>query len=175
MAEKLIPFNPAKACTLPKGEHVEMKTLPLDKIAAFFTEAKKSGVYEMYLLEIATGLRRGELLGLKWADVDYDAGTIHVRRQICRIDGAVTEGPLKTKNSYRKIVVPADVMAALRDKQKKDNGASEYVFFSPLTNGPISPSQILSRCSLGARRIALYLLTHSPSLYPPLAALGSFP
>lgn len=68
-----------------------MKTLPLDKIAAFFAEAKKSGVYEMYLLEIATGLRRGELLGLKWTDVNYDAGTIHVQRQICRIDGVVKE------------------------------------------------------------------------------------
>ena len=152
-----------------------MKTLPLDKIAAFFAEAKNSGVYEMYLLEIATGLRRDELLGLKWTDVNYDAGTIYVQRQICRIDGTVTEGPLKTKNSYRKIVVPADVMDVLKKKQAKDDGASEYVFFSPLTNGPISPSQILSRCSLGARRIALYLLTHSPSLHPPLAALGSFP
>ena len=67
-----------------KGDHIEMKTLPLDKIAAFFAEAKKSGVYEMYLLEIATGLRRGELLGLKWADMDYDAGTIYVQRQIWR-------------------------------------------------------------------------------------------
>ncbi len=97
----------------------------------------------MYLLEIATGLRRGELLGLKWTDVNYDAGTIYIQRQICRIDGVVTEGPLKTKNSYRKIVIPSDVMAALKDKQKKDNGASEYVFFSPLTNGPISPDSVL--------------------------------
>ena len=143
MAEKLIPYNPAKGCKLPKGEHIEMKTLPLDKIAAFFAEAKKSGVYEMYLLEIATGLRRGELLGLKGIDVDYNEGTIHVRRQICRIDGTVTEGPLKTKNSYRKIVVPADVMDVLKKKQAKDDGASEYVFFSPLTNGPISPDSVL--------------------------------
>ena len=143
VAEKLIPYNPAKSCTLPKGEHMEMKTLPLDKIAAFFAEAKISGVYEMYLLEIATGLRRGELLGLKWIDVDYNENTIHVRRQICRIDGAVTEGPLKTKNSYRKIVVPTDVMVVLKKKQAKDDGASEYVFFSPLTNGPISPDSVL--------------------------------
>ena len=139
VAEKLIPYNPAKGCKLPKGEHIEMKTLPLDNIAASFAEAKNSGVYEMYLLEIVTGLRRGELLGLKWTDVDYNAGRIYVQRQICRIDGVDAEGPLKTKNSYRKNLVPSDVMAVLEDKQKKDNGASEYVFFSPLTNGPISP------------------------------------
>ena len=41
VAEKLIPYNPAKGCKLPKGEHVEMKTLPLDKIAAFFAEGRK--------------------------------------------------------------------------------------------------------------------------------------
>ena len=41
MAEKLIPYNPAKSCTLPKGEHMEMKTLPLDKIAAFFAEGRE--------------------------------------------------------------------------------------------------------------------------------------
>ena len=106
-----------KHCVLPKQEHEEMKTLPLDKLNLFFEEAKNSGVYEMYLTKIATGLRRGELLGLKWNDIDYDNQTIFVRRQICRIDGIVTEGPLKTKNSYRKIIVPSYVLEVLKNKQ----------------------------------------------------------
>ena len=55
----------------------------------------------------------------------------------------ITEGPLKTKNSYRKIVVHADVMDVLKKKQAKDDGAGEYVFFSSLTNGPISPDIVL--------------------------------
>ena len=47
-----------------------MKTLPPEQLASFLREAKNSGVYEMYYMELATGLRRGELLGLKWEDID---------------------------------------------------------------------------------------------------------
>ena len=142
VTEKLISDNPVKYCVLPKQEHEEMKTLPLDKLNLFFEEAKKSGVYEMYLTEIATGLKRGELLGLKWEDIDYENQTIFIRRQICRIDGIVTEGPLKTKNSYRKIIVPADVLEVLKNKQIQEHGYSEYVFSSS-TGGAISPDSVL--------------------------------
>ena len=43
-----------------------MKTLPVEQLQSFLREAKDSGVFELYYLELATGLRRGELLGLKW-------------------------------------------------------------------------------------------------------------
>ena len=57
----------------------------------------------MYYIELATGLRRGELLGLKWEDIDFTAQTLRVRRQVGRINGEVREAPLKTKNAYRTI------------------------------------------------------------------------
>lgn len=65
VAEKLISYYPVKHCVLPKQEHEEMKVFPLDKLNLYFEEAKSSGVYEMCFTEIAIGLRRGELLGLK--------------------------------------------------------------------------------------------------------------
>ena len=68
--QRLIARNPADACALPKVEHREMKTLPSEQLTSFLREAKNSGVYEMYYMELATGLRRGELLGLKWEDID---------------------------------------------------------------------------------------------------------
>ena len=43
-----------------------MKTLPIEQMDSFLREARDSGVFEMYYVELATGLRRGELLGLKW-------------------------------------------------------------------------------------------------------------
>ena len=59
--------------------------LPAEQLSAFLQEAKESGVYELYYLDLATGLRRGELLGLKWCDIDLKKGVIHVHRQVARI------------------------------------------------------------------------------------------
>ena len=77
--QKLVSKNPTQGCALPKVEHKEMKTLTADQLSAFFQEARDSGVYELYYLDLATGLRRGELLGLKWADVDLDRGVLKIQ------------------------------------------------------------------------------------------------
>ena len=139
--QKLILMNPALKCALPKVEHREMQTLPAEQLAAFLQEAKNSGVYELYYLDLATGLRRGELLGLKWEDIDLDQGVIRVRRQVARINGKVQEMPLKTKNSYRSIAISQEAVQMLREM--KDKGLGEYVFPSP-TGGPISPDSVLN-------------------------------
>ncbi len=139
--QKLILVNPALKCALPKVEHREMQTLPAEQLAAFLQEAKNSGVYELYYLDLATGLRRGELLGLKWEDIDLDQGVIRVRRQVARINGKVQEMPLKTKNAYRSIAISQDAVQMLREM--KDKGLGEYVFPSP-TGGPISPDSVLN-------------------------------
>ena len=83
--QKLIAANPTDGCALPKLEHREMKTLPAEQLVSFLHEARESGVFEMYYIELATGLRRGELLGLKWEDIDLERGTIQVRRQIALV------------------------------------------------------------------------------------------
>ncbi len=75
----------------------------------------------MYCIVIATGVRRGELLGLKWGDVDFENRTISVKRQVLRIDGEVVESPLKTKNSYRVISIGAEAVEVL--KAQKMNAA----------------------------------------------------
>ena len=136
---KLILSNPTEGCELPKVEHREMKTLPAEQLGAFLREAKESGVYELYYMDLATGLRRGELLGLKWEDVDLQNGIIHVRRQVARVDGEVKELPLKTKNSYRNISISQDAVAMLTEMEA--HRSSDYVFPSS-TGGPISPDSV---------------------------------
>ena len=139
--QRLILTNPAEGCALPKTEHREMKTLPMEQLQSFLREAKDSGVFELYYLELATGLRRGELLGLKWEDIDLEHGDLRVRRQIARINGKVVEAPLKTKNAYRTLPLAEDTISILNE-QKKKVGSSPWVFPSA-TGGPISPDSVL--------------------------------
>ena len=139
--QKLIASNPAEGCALPRLEHREMKTLPVEQLQSFLREAKDSGVFELYYLELVTGLRRGELLGLKWEDVDLERGDLRVRRQIARISGEVVEAPLKTKNAYRTLPLAEDTVDIL-EAQRKKTGDSPWVFPSP-TGGPISPDSVL--------------------------------
>ena len=139
--QKLIAGNPTDGCALPKLEHREMKTLPVEQLTSFLREAKETGVFEMYYIELATGLRRGELLGLKWEDIDLEQSSLRVQRQVCRIDGEIVEAPLKTKNAYRVLPLSADAVEVLRE-QKRKSGRSQYVFPSP-TGGPISPDSVL--------------------------------
>ena len=139
--QKIIASDPTEGCALPKLEHREMKTLPVEQLTSFLREAKESGVFEMYYVELATGLRRGELLGLKWEDIDLDRGSLRVKRQIARINGEIVEAPLKTKNAYRTLPPAEDTVAVLK-QQKKKVGSSPWVFPSP-TGGPISPDSVL--------------------------------
>ena len=139
--QKIIASDPTEGCALPKLEHKEMKTLPIEQLTSFLQEAKDSGVFEMYYVELATGLRRGELLGLKWEDIDFEHGNLRVKRQIARINGEVVEAPLKTKNAYRTLPLAEDTIQVLKQQRKK-TGSSPWVFPSP-TGGPISPDSVL--------------------------------
>ncbi len=113
--EKLIPENPARDCILPRKEKTEMKTLPLDKLEAFFAEAKRTGVFELYYTELSTGLRRGELLGIRWEDIDFNAGSIYIQRQINPRDGVEVDYGFATKEErelFRQITSVSGMGAA---------------------------------------------------------------
>ena len=162
--QRLIPANPTKGCVLPKLERKEMKILPPESLGAFFEEARRSGVFELYYIDLATGLRRGELLGLKWSDIDLARGIIHVRRQVLRQNGKVVEAPLKTKNSYRNIAIGVDAVKVLKGMEQKD----EYVFPSPY-GGPMSPDSVLHMLQrvlkrAGLERIRFHDLRHTFSV-----------
>ena len=139
--QRLIARNPADGCALPKAERKEMQTLPVEQLTSFLHEAKDSGVFALYYIDLTTGLRRGELLGLKWSDIDLGKGDIRVQRQIGRIDGKIIEMPLKTKNAYRTLPLSADAIDVLMQQRRK-TGNSEWVFPSP-TGGPMSPDSVL--------------------------------
>ena len=151
--QRLIARNPADGCALPKAERKEMQTLPVEQLTSFLREAKDSGVFALYYIDLTTGLRRGELLGLKWTDVEYDRRVVKVQRAISRQNGEVGEAPLKTKNAYRTLPLSADAIDVLK-MQKCKVGNSEWVFPSPI-GGPMSPDSVLHMLQRVLKRAGL--------------------
>ena len=125
--QRIILTNPAEGCALPKVEHREMKTLPVEQLQSFLREARESGVFELYYLELATGLRQGELLGLKWEDIDLQRGDLRVRRQISRINGEITEAPLKTKNAYRTLFFVQGAAGVFKSTLGSGRGEARHI------------------------------------------------
>ena len=95
----------------------------------------------------------GELLGLKWTDVDLDRGVLKIQRAISRQNGKVVEAPLKTKNAYRTLPLSADAIDVLMQQRRK-TGNSEWVFPSP-TGGPMSPDSVLHMLQRVLKRAGL--------------------
>jgi integrase len=102
----LIARNPALGVVPPKYVRKEMKALD-DKQAQqllAFAEAKGDRFYALYHLAISTGMRQGELLGLKWVDVNLDQGYLQVQRQLVRMqDTQFGFSSPKTKSGIRRI------------------------------------------------------------------------
>ena len=154
----LIRTNPAEGCKLPPKKAREMQVLARDELQRFLIQAKAEGYYELFLLDLATGLRRGELLGLKWSDINFESRTLEVKRQIQRVNGMIQETALKTHNVYRKILLPSETVEILKQYKAGQTIESEYVFPSP-TGGIMEPDcarkmlkRVLQRAGLDEMR-----------------------
>jgi len=139
--DRLIPFNPCENCKVPKKERREMNTLPTEKIGAYLDEARRQGVYAMFLLELTSGLRRGELLALLWSDLDVNARTLKVSKQLGRIKGELVVSEPKTQKSIRVIMLPEQTVEALIEEHEL-HPESPLMFCSPRTNGYWAPDSM---------------------------------
>ena len=141
MTEGLIPVNPSVGCKLPPKKAAEMKVLTKDEIRRFLIQAKENDFFEMALLELSTGLRRGELCALKWTDLNLRTGALHVQRQVIHIDGGPQVSVPKTKSSNRTIILPPavrDMLLVLKERTE-----SEWIFPSPVKEGnPYDPQSV---------------------------------
>jgi len=131
-----IKFNPASKPDLPKVEKTEIKPLDDDAINRFL-EAIKGHKFELvYIVTLFTGLREGEVLGLTWDTIDFDAGTILVKQQLQKYEG--TNGRfvlVTTKNSRWRTIAPAayvmKILNRRRLQQHKQRFAAGDVWSNP--------------------------------------------
>ena len=73
----LIRMNPDIGCKLPPKKAREMQVLTREELQRFLIQAKFEGYYEVFLLDLATGLRRGELMALQWNDLNFKTGVLN--------------------------------------------------------------------------------------------------
>jgi integrase len=146
----LIVRNPCDGAQGPRATGSEMKVWTPEQTDAFLIATRQHPGHALYMLALTTGMRQGELLGLKWADVDLSAGTLAVRRSLQRQrgKGLVFEEP-KTARSRRSIRLSQRAIDALRahhDRQTFDRRIvgsewnARYLVFCHATGEPLDPS-----------------------------------
>jgi len=93
----------------------------IEVIKAILSAARETNIYIPVLLALTAGLRRGEVAALRWADIDFEAGTISLKQSLQRIDGVLTFKATKTKASMGKVAVFPLVMEQLRQHKIAQN------------------------------------------------------
>lgn len=123
LLDGLIPRNVCEAVKPPKVERKEITPLDREQAKVLLDAASGDRLKALYVLAIHTGMRQGELLGLKWDDVDLERGVLRLRRALVREGGKVTLGDLKTPKSRRSIRltrVAADALRAHLERQLEE-------------------------------------------------------
>ncbi len=140
--EKLIFKNPAEKCKLPPKKSPEMQILRADEMRRLLIQAYEDGFYEMFLLDLSTGIRRGELLALQWSDVDLKKRTIRICKQVKYIGGELKILPPKTQASNRTINIPPQLASVLGEYRERVD--SIWLFPSPVKEEdlPRDPSAV---------------------------------
>lgn len=149
--QRRITYNPCSAVELPPEPKQVMPTWTAEQVGAFLRATADDRLVVLYRLALLRGLRRGELCGLRWTDLDLSAGTLRVAQAVTEVGTSIQFGPPKTKTGARVISLDAGTVAALRAHRKVQNaerlawaGAYEdrgLVFAQP-TGEPERPSRV---------------------------------
>ncbi len=159
--EELITRNVASLVEPPRVKQREIRPWSLEETLSFLEAARKDPLYAAFVLAIVMGLRRGELVGLRWSDVDLDNRVLHVRHQTQRRRGELYDDDPKSRRS-RVVPMPALCLAPLRWHRLRQREAFErtgvtwsesgYVFAT--RNGrPVEPRNVyrsFTRVAAGA-------------------------
>jgi integrase len=110
----LVTRNVASLATRPRIKRQEMATLSPEQAKAFLEAAQGDRLEALYVLALTTGMRQGELLALRWRDVDLEAGTVQVRATLQRTRDGFTLVEPKTASSRRQVALAETAVANLR-------------------------------------------------------------
>ena len=165
VSQGLLLKNPAAACKAPATHPKEMQVLTQEEMQRLLIQAKENDCYELLLLELTTGLRRGELLALQWDDLDFQTGELYIQRQVQRIRGELTVTQPKTRSSSRSIILPPPILDIL--KSCRQHTGSRWMFPSPRKeDSPRDPAAVRKKLSTileraGCKHVRFHDLRHT--------------
>jgi integrase len=171
----LIPRNPAEHVDRPRVADKEMQWWSVEEARAFLNNTGDDRLSALWTLLLTTGLRRGEALGLKWGDIDFDAGRLAVRRTLVSVGYEIRWSEPKTQSSRRVVALDAGTVTALRTHRARQNEerlaiGSGYldgdIVFADVAGEPLHPDGVTQRFdrlvrNAGLRRIRLHDLRHT--------------
>jgi integrase len=109
----LVARNVARLVTPPKAARPEVQPLDIEQSRQLLAAARGDRLEALYIVAVTIGLRQGEVLGLRWQDIDLDRGLLTVAHQLQRIDGKLVLTEPKTARSRRTLQLPAVAIEAL--------------------------------------------------------------
>jgi integrase len=146
--------NVVAVCTPPRKVEQEVRTLSVEEARRMLAAASGDRLEALFHLALFTGMRQGELLALRWVNVDLDRCTVQVQGSLRRIHGELRFGQPKTKRSRRKVALAAPAVEALRRHRaaqaaERLAGGQAWqdlgLVFSDSTGGPLDAHQVVKR------------------------------
>ena len=144
--QRLVVKNPTNGTVIPKNNYAPKQILTEAQLTAFLEVAKQDPVWsDFFYTELTTGLRRGEICGLRWQDFDEKTGRLQIRRSVTtKNGGGVKVGETKTQTGNRSIQLPSSTVELLKERKKKS--FSEWIFHNPaVPELPLSPATAYRR------------------------------
>jgi integrase len=140
--EEILPRNVVKLVSISTPNYKVNRGLTVNQARAVLKVAKKERLYALYVLALCLGLRRGELLGLRWQDLDLEAGTLEVVQALQRIGGALRFVRPKTDDSKQTLPLPDLCIEALREHRDRQAVERSGAWPNWKEHGLVFPSRI---------------------------------
>ena len=171
----MVPRNVAQGVRPPKRTPKTFEVWTAEELQTFLTGVSDHRLYAVFHLAAVTGMRRGEVLGLQWGDLDFQRGSVKVQRSLVEVGGKVQVETPKTQNSYRTIFLSPSTLKVLQEHQEKQRVEQAelgsgwqrlgFMFASQVGSATIPSNldrtyQLLIKKS-GVRRIRFHDLRHT--------------
>ena len=157
--ERLIAKNPTNGTTVPKCNYPEKQILGDSQLETFLEAINGEEYWDAFFyVEVMTGLRRGEICGLKWQDINFEENKLQVKRSVSvKKGGGVSIGETKTETGVRSILMPPSVADVLQNR--KQTAITEWVFPNFMhPEQPISPATAYRKLKIILKHAGLPLI-----------------